>query len=80
MANIQIKLNKKTKKALKKAMTNPEFENGYKALAGQLGPSDKAVLRGLCDTDGFISDRDLIWAIIDAVNDNNDGLGLALLV
>lgn len=77
MAKFTINLSDKQTETLAKAMTNPDYPNSYRALEGQLSRKNKATLRGLIDTTEFISDRDLIWSIIDSVSeDDEEGLDL----
>lgn len=66
------------KTALTTAYEAPEYPNGYQALKAQLSPANKAKLRLLCDTDEFISDRDLIYAIINCIAPTTDGIDLGL--
>jgi hypothetical protein len=73
-----ITLPETAKAVLTKAYEAPGYPNGYQALKAQLSPGNKAKLRNLCDTDSFISDRDLIYAIINCIAPTNDGLDLGL--
>lgn len=71
-----IKLTAKQKKTLITAYEEPGHKNGYSALKKALSPSNKATLRALCDTTDYISDRDLIFAIINAIEGSDTGLDL----
>ena len=65
-----INLTPKQKAVLTTAYEKTGYENGYQALKTQLSPANKAKLRGQCDTDGYISDRDLIYAIINELDES----------
>ena len=73
--SITITLSDKQIAVLTTAYEAPSYANGYQALKAQLSPANKTKLRGQCDSDGFISDRDLIYAIINAL-DGSTGLDL----
>jgi hypothetical protein len=63
-----IQLTAKQVAVLDTAYNTEGHTNGYQALKSQLSPANKAKLRGQCDKEGFISDNDLIYAIIDALD------------
>lgn len=65
-----VELTPKQKAVLTAAYEKTGYENGYQALKAQLSPANKAKLRSQCDTDGYISDRDLIYAIINELDES----------
>ena len=65
-----IELTPKQKAVLTAAYEAPSYDNGYQALKAQLSSANKAKLRGQCSTDGYISDRDLIYAIINELDES----------
>ena len=65
-----IELTPKQKAVLTAAYEAPSYDNGYQALKAQLSSANKAKLRGQCNTDGYISDRDLIYAIINQLDES----------
>ena len=73
---MNIKLTAKQTITLTDAYEATGYDNGYQALKAKLSQGNKAKLRDLCDKDGYISDRDLIYAIIDKVDSDSSGLDL----
>lgn len=63
-----IELTPKQKAVLAVAYEKTGYENGYQALKAQLSPANKAKLRSQCDTDRYISDRDLLYVIINELD------------
>lgn len=52
---------------LLKEIAGTDMTKQYANLKADLSAEDKADLRRYCDEDGYITDNDLFWAIINAI-------------
>ena len=72
---IELNLTPKQVATLSTCIADSDESNGYQALKSTLSRANYAKLRAQSDEDGFISNNDLLWSIINTIEDDG-GLDL----